>query len=205
MSKSMIVLLVILGLIVLGVIGSCSAVVGSYNNMVTLNQSADAAWGQVENVYQRRFDLIPNMVESVKKYLNYEHDTFKDVAEARQQVNNLKLSNDQIAVANSPELQKQFLDAQQNLGSALSRLMVVVEKYPDLKGNTIMTGFMDEQAGTENRVAVERKRFQEAVQSYNTAIKVFPSNIIAGMFGFKERAYYKAEQGAEKAPKVKFD
>lgn len=202
MNKLVVILLVSLAALVIVGIGSCSMIVGSYNNIVTLDESANKAWGKVENVYQRRFDLIPNLMETAKGYLTFEKETLIAVTEARKQVTDIKVSSEEIA--KNPMLQKQFLDAQQNLGSALSRLLVVVEKYPDLKASQVMIQFMDEQAGTENRVAVERGRFQDTINEYNSTIRRFPNNIIAGVFGFGKREYYKAEQGAEKAPKVKF-
>ena len=203
MSKLATILLVILAVLVIIGIGSCSALVGRYNSIVTLDESANKAWGKVDNQYQRRNDLIPNMMESVKGYLAFEKETLIAVTEARKQVTDIKVSGEEIA--KNPILQKQFLDAQQNLGSALSRLMVVVEKYPELKASQVMIGFMDEQAGTENRVATERGRFQDSINEYNSTIRRFPSNIIAGVFGFGKRDYYQAEQGADKAPKVKFN
>lgn len=198
MSKSSTVLVALIVIAFLGIIVS----IGSYNSMVTLDENANKAWGKVENVYQRRLDLIPNLMETAKGYLTFEKETLIAVTEARKQVTDIKVSSEEIA--KNPLLQKQFLEAQQNLSSELSRLMVVVEKYPDLKGNQVMIQFMDEQAGTENRVAVERGRFQDDVNEYNKKIRRVPNNLYARMFGFERREYYKAEEGAEKAPKVKF-
>lgn len=202
MSKSLTVLLAIFAFFVIVCIITFSGIIGSYNSIVTLDEESNKAWGKVENAYQRRFDLIPNLMETAKGYLTFEKETLIAVTEARKQVTNIKVSSEEIA--KNPMLQKQFLEAQQNLSSEISRLMVVVEKYPDLKGSQVMIQFMDEQAGTENRVAVERGRFQDAINGYNSKIRRFPHSIVAGMSGFEKRGYYKAEEGAEKAPKVKF-
>ena len=173
---------------------------GVYNSMVTQDESVKTAWRQVENQYQRRLDLIPNLVNTVKGYASHERATLEGVINAR--ANATKTTIDPTNL--NEETMKQFQAAQGELSSALSRLMVVVERYPDLKANQ---NFMELQAqleGTENRISVERKRFNEVAQNYNTNIRSFPTNILAGMFGFQPKAYFAAESGAEKAPTVEF-
>ena len=173
---------------------------GVYNSMVTQDESVKTAWSQVENQYQRRLDLIPNLVNTVKGYASHELATLEGVINAR--ANATKTTIDPTNL--NEETMKQFQAAQGELSSALSRLMVVVERYPDLKANQ---NFMELQAqleGTENRISVERKRFNEVAQNYNTNIRSFPTNILAGMFGFQPKAYFAAESGAEKAPTVEF-
>ncbi len=171
-----------------------------YNTMIELQEGVDAQWAQVENVYQRRADLIPNLVSTVKGYAAHEQETLEGVIEARAKATSVNLSADQI---NEQSL-GQFQQAQEGLSSALSRLMVVVERYPDLKANQ---NFMDLQAqleGTENRITVERMKFNESTRGYNTYIKKFPRNIIAGIFSFKSKPYFEAAQGAKEVPKVEF-
>lgn len=171
-----------------------------YNKMVELDEQTTSQWSQVENVYQRRADLIPNLVNTVKGYATHEQETLEGVVEARSKATSVNIDPSKL----TPETIKQFNDAQQGLSSALSRLMVVVERYPDLKANQ---NFLDLQAqleGTENRIAVERKKFNEATQTYNAYIRKFPRLIYAGWFGFDKKAYFEAQQGAEKAPEVQF-
>ena len=173
---------------------------GVYNSMVTQDESVKTAWSQVENQYQRRLDLIPNLVNTVKGYASHERATLEGVINAR--ANATKTTIDPTNL--NEETMKQFQAAQGELSSALSRLMVVVERYPDLKANQ---NFMELQAqleGTEDRISVERMRFNEVAQKYNTNIRSFPTNILAGMFGFQPKAYFAAESGAEKAPTVEF-
>jgi LemA protein len=179
--------------------------VGSYNSLVTLGQGVDAQWGQVQNAYQRRLDLIPNLVETVKGAAAFEKDTFTAVAEARSKAGQVTadgLKN----VANDPAAFEKFQQAQAGLSSALSRLMVVVEKYPELKANQNFRDLQAQLEGTENRISVERMRFNEAAQAFNTKRMSFPTVLIAGFFGsrFNEKQYFKAQEGAEAAPKVKF-
>lgn len=196
MKKSLIILLVVAGAILL-IVMSLS---GRYNRLVTLEESVTAAWSQVENVYQRRADLIPNLVNTVKGYADFEQSTLTQVIEARSKATSVTIDPTNLNEASM----QQFQQAQEGLGSALSRLMVVVERYPDLKANQ---NFMDLQAqleGTENRITVERRAFNETAQAYNTHIRRFPNNIIAGLFGFDKKAYFQAESGAEKAPEVQF-
>jgi len=196
MKKTWIVLAVIAVLLLL----AYSSIKGSYNNMVTMQEGVTAQWSQVENVYQRRSDLIPNLVSTVKGYADFEKETLTQVIEARAKATAVNINPDKL---DAQSLQN-FQNAQSGLSSALSKLMVVVEKYPELKANQ---GFLDLQAqleGTENRITVERQKFNQTAQSYNTFIRTFPKNIFAGMFGFEKKAYFEADKGAEKAPQVKF-
>jgi LemA protein len=196
MKKTWIILAVIAVVILL----AYSSVKSSYNNMVRMDEGVAAQWSQVENVYQRRSDLIPNLVNTVKGYADFEKETLTQVIEARAKATSVNVSPDKL---DAQSLQN-FQQAQSGLSSALSRLMVVVEKYPDLKANQ---GFLDLQAqleGTENRITVERMKFNESAQAFNTLIRTFPKSIFAGMFGFEKKAYFEAEKGAEKAPQVQF-
>jgi LemA protein len=196
MKKTWIVLAVVAVLLLV----VYSSIKGSYNNMVTMQEGVTAQWSQVENVYQRRSDLIPNLVSTVKGYADFEKETLTQVIEARAKATAVNINPDKL---DAQSLQN-FQNAQSGLSSALSKLMVVVEKYPELKANQ---GFLDLQAqleGTENRITVERQKFNQTAQSYNTFIRTFPKNIFAGMFGFEKKAYFEAEKGAEKAPQVKF-
>ncbi len=179
--------------------------IGSYNSLVQLDQAVQAQWGQVQNVYQRRADLVPNLVETVKGAAAFEKDTFTQVAEARAQVGKVSAESLQ-NVASDPQAFERFQQAQAGLSSALSRLMVVVEKYPDLKANANFRDLQAQLEGTENRIAVERKRFNDAAQAFNTKRMSFPTVILAGFFGsrFNEKAYFKAAEGADKAPQVRF-
>ena len=196
MKKSWIIIIVI----IVAVFITGSWFIGKYNTMVVANETVDEKWAQVENVYQRRADLIPNLVATVKGYATHEQETLQGVVEAR-----AKATSTTIDAGNMDAAQMQkFQAAQQGLSSALSRLMVVVEKYPDLKANQ---NFMELQAqleGTENRIAVERKRFNEAAKTYNLSIRVFPNSMLAGMYGFEKREYFKAEETSKTAPKVEF-
>jgi LemA protein len=178
-------------------------VAGIFNRLVTLQQGTDAAWAQVQNVYQRRADLIPNLVNTVAGAANFEKSTLTEITEARAAVGRVQLPA--TGAPTDPAKFAEFEKAQAQLGSALSRLLVVVERYPQL---TATAGFRDLQAqleGTENRITVERGRFNEAVQAYNTAQKRFPAVIFAGMFGHTPRPYFTATAGAEKPPAVQFD
>jgi LemA protein len=192
--------LIIVGVIVLVVIIMFSWVSGKYNGLVTREEGTKQAWAQVQNVYQRRSDLIPNLVETVKGYANFEKSTLTDVVNARAKATQITVDPTKL----TPDQIQKFQGAQDGLSSSLGRLMVVMEKYPDLKANQ---NFLDLQAqleGTENRIAVERRNFNEVVQDYNVNVRSFPSNIFAGMFGFQQKGYFQAEAGAEKAVKVKF-
>ncbi len=169
--------------------------------MVTMDEGVNASWAQVENVYQRRADLIPNLVNTVKGYASHEKETLEAVIEARSKATSVNINPENI----NPQMLQQFNAAQSGLSSALSRLMVVVERYPDLKANQ---GFLDLQAqleGTENRIAVERRKFNESARGFNTFIRTFPKNIYANIFGFEKKAYFEAEKGAEEAPEVNFN
>lgn len=183
-----------------------AAVMGSslqscqYNSMVSKEEAVTAQWSQVENVYQRRADLIPNLVSTVKGYANFEQETLTAVVEARSKATSVTVDPSKL----DAEGIKNFQAAQDQLSGALSRLMVVVEKYPDLKANENFLQLQAQLEGTENRISVERKKFNEVVQEYNTYIRKFPNNLIAGMFDFDKKAYFEADQGAEKAPKVEF-
>ena len=174
----------------------------SYNKMVSYDEGVKAAWGQVENVYQRRFDLIPNLVETVKGYASHESETLISVTEARAKAGGVMKISDE--VLKDPAAFKRFQQAQGELSGALQRLMVISEKYPDLKANQNFLALQDQLEGTENRIAVERKRFNDTVRIYNTYIKQFPRVIIANMSGFSASQYFESTEGADKAPKVKF-
>ncbi len=179
------ILAVVIGIVLL--IGI--SLFGSYNNLVTQNIAIDGQWAQVETQYQRRFDLIPNLVSATKGFLKQEKSIFDDIAMARTQYAGAKSVDEKVAGAGS-------------LDSALGRLLVIMENYPTLKSNETVAKLMDELAGTENRISVERRRFNELVQNYDTVIRTVPTNIVAGLFGFKERAYFKATKGSEVVPKV---
>ena len=192
-------------LLVLFVVMIALMVVGSYNGLVSLDQRVQSQWAQVENVYQRRADLVPNLVETVKGAAAFEKDTFTAVTEARSKVGQLSAGAVQNLTSN-PEAFAKFQQAQDGLSSALSRLMVVVEKYPDLKATQNFRDLQAQLEGTENRITVERMRFNEAAQAFNTRRLSFPTVLIAGFFGdrFHEKAFFKAQPGTETAPKVKF-
>ena len=173
---------------------------GTYNGMVKMSEAVSAQWSNVENQYQRRIDLIPNLVNTVKGYASHEEQTLIDVVNARAQATKTQINFDQLDEATLQKLNR----TQGELSSALSRLMAISESYPDLKANQ---NFMELQAqleGTENRIAVERRKFNESVRNYNADIRQFPKNIIAGMFGFTPKPYFEANEGAEQAPKVEF-
>ena len=178
-----------------------ASVKNMYNGFVRLDENVNQTWSQVQNVYQRRFDLIPNLVETVKGYARHERETLQAVTEARSKVGGvINLKAEDLTAQNLA----QFQQAQAGLSGALQRLMVVIERYPDLKANENFIRLQDELAGTENRITVERRRFNEAVQGYNQTIRQFPQVIFAGMFGFEKRAYFEAIEGAQEAPKVEF-
>jgi len=188
------VLLVIVGaLIIWGI--------GIYNNLVTLNEDVTQRWSQVENQYQRRADLIPNLVNTVKGVANFEKETYIAVAEARAKVGQIKVTSD---ILNDPRAFQEFQNAQDNLSGALSRLLVTVENYPQLKANENFLNLQAQLEGTENRISVERMKFNESVQKYNTTIKKFPAAILAGMTGFAEKQYFRAKTASDEAPKVEF-
>jgi LemA protein len=197
--KKFIPLIVILGLVALLVL----PLVGQYNKVIGLQEGVDSQWGNVENVYQRRADLIPNLVETVKGYATHERETLEAVISARAKATQVQAQLTPEAMKDPAALAK-FQAAQGELSSALGRLMVIAEQYPDLKANQ---GFLDLQAqleGTENRIAVERNRFNEKAQGYNTEIRRFPMSLMAKMFGFAKKAYFEAAEAAKTAPQVKF-
>jgi LemA protein len=192
--------------LVLGAVGIVFALfmlwaVSVNNTLIAKEESIKGAWSQVENVYQRRADLIPNLVNTVKGYATHEKETLEAVIQARAAAIG---SGAAVAGGANPEALKKFQAAQDGLSSALSRLMVVVERYPDLKANTNFRDLQAQLEGTENRIAVERRRFNEAVQDFNTSIRLFPASFIAGVRGFTAKGYFEAQAGAEKAPEVKF-
>ena len=187
----------IVAIVVLVVLGLAAA--GSYNRLVGLQEAVESAWGQVENVYQRRADLVPNLVATVKGAAEFEQETFTQVTEARARVG-------QVNVAGLPDAQQleSFQQAQGELSSALSRLLVVVERYPELTATQAFRDLQVQLEGTENRIAVERRRYNEAAQAYNTARRRFPAVLVAGLMGFEPRPYFEAQEGAEEVPRVEF-
>jgi LemA protein len=197
MKKSLIVLLVVVFFIVV-FIGS---MVNSYNKMVTMDEGVSASWSQVENVYQRRLDLIPNLVNTVKGYASHERETLEAVINARAKATQVTVDPSKLDAAAI----QNFQETQGGLSSALGRLMVVMEQYPDLKANQNFRDLQAQLEGTENRIAVERGRFNDTAKAFNSYIRKFPKNIIAAMFNFEKKAYFEAEKGAEKAPVVNFD
>jgi LemA protein len=188
--------------VLVGLLIAAVGVTGIYNSLIGLDQKVQAQWGQVENQYQRRADLVPNLVETVKGAAAFEQTTFTAVTEARAKVGQVQLNAGQL----TPDGLAKFQEAQDGLSSALSRLMVVVEKYPELKATENFKELQAQLEGTENRVATERMRFNEAAQAFNTRRNRFPAVIIAGFFGskFADKPFFKAQAGAEAAPKVKF-
>jgi LemA protein len=192
-----------LGLLVLGAVILGLMAMSSNNRFVTLEQAVEAQWGQVENVYQRRADLIPNLVATVQGAAAFEKSTLEAVTAARASVGRAQI--DAGKITDDPAAFARFEQAQGALSSALSRLMVVVERYPELKANQNFRDLQTQLEGTENRITVERMRFNEVAQAYNTELKKFPQRVFAGMLGFKDKAYFKAQAGAEQAPKVEFN
>lgn len=174
--------------------------VSSYNSMVSQEEAVGTAWSNVENQYQRRADLIPNLVNTVKGYAAHEKETFDAVVSARAKAIQTTVSIDDL----TPEKMEAYQRAQGEVGSALSRLLAVTENYPELKANENFQTLQAQLEGTENRISVERRNFNDVARAYNTSIRRFPKNIFAGMFGFEKRPYFEAQEGAEKAPEVKF-
>jgi len=200
MKKSLLVLIgvfVFLGLIVL--IGFLTSI-STYNKMVQYDEAVTSSWSQVENVYQRRADLIPNLVNTVKGYADFEKETLTKVIEARSKATSVNITADNL----NEQTMAQFQQAQDGLSSALSRLMVVVEKYPDLKANQNFLELQAQLEGTENRIANERMKFNEITRTYNVYIRRFPARFFASIYGFEQKPYFKAVEGAEKVPEVKF-
>ncbi|HET9393384.1 MAG TPA: LemA family protein [Candidatus Rubrimentiphilum sp.] len=192
--------------IVLAIVVIIAIAIGAtYNSLVTLDQAVQAQWAQVENQYQRRADLVPNLVATVKGVANFEKSTYIAVTQARASVGQLSPQVIQNA-ANDPNAMAQFQKAQNNLGSALSRLLVTVENYPDLKANENFLTLQSQLEGTENRISVERRRYNELAQEFNTKRNTFPTAMIAGIFGsrFASKAYFQAQPGSQTAPKVTF-
>ena len=173
----------------------------SYNGLVDTEADVDSQWGNVQNAYQRRADLIPNLVETAKGYANFEQGVLTQIAEARAQVGKLTISKENLS---DPDMLRKFNEAQGQLGVAASRLLSVAENYPELKANTNFLALTAELAGSENRISIERNKFNEAAKDYNKSVKKFPGSIFAKLFGFEEKAYFEAEAGAQSAPKVKF-
>lgn len=194
MNKKSLLLAVVAFLMLLG-LNSCS-----YNTMVEREEAVGAAWSQVENVYQRRADLIPNLVSTVKGYAAHETQTFENVVSARAKATQVTVDSNNL----TSEQIKKFQEAQGELSTTLGRLLAVTENYPELKANENFLQLQAQLEGTENRIAVERKKFNETAQSYNTYIRKFPQNLIAMIFGFDKKGYFEAEEGTEKAPKVEF-
>lgn len=203
MGKGSKTALIVVGVIALIVIGAYSTFKNSYNTMVSMEEGVKGQWSQVENVYQRRLDLIPNLVATVKGYAAHESDVFTGIAEARSKAGGVMNVSDE--VLRDPEAFKRFQSAQSELGSALQRLLVVTENYPELKADQNFLALQDQLEGTENRIATERGRFNEAVKAYNVYIRQFPRSIIANMSGFREKPYFTASEGADAAPAVSFE
>lgn len=185
----------LIGFVILASQSSCG-----YNTMVAKDETVEAAWANVQNAYQRRADLVPNLVNTVKGAANFERETLTDVIEARAKATSVNISPDNL----SPENIQRFQQAQGELSSALSRLLVSVERYPELKANQNFLELQAQLEGTENRISVERRKFNETVQDYNSYIRSFPRNIVAGMFDFDKKGYFEAEAGAQTAPTVEF-
>ena len=189
--------LIIIVLIIL-VLGGCGC--GGYNNMVKLDENVKSMWGRVQSDYQRRSDLIPNLVNTVKGAANFEQQTLTNVIEARAKATSVQIDANNL----TPEKIAQFQQAQGQVSSSLSRLLAVVENYPDLKATQNFRDLQAQLEGTENRIKVSRNDFNDAVQQYNSTVRRFPNNIFAGMFGFATKGYFQSEPGSEKAPEVKF-
>jgi LemA protein len=193
--------LIVLGVIVLILVIGFASLFGVYNRFVTAEQGVNEKWAQVQNVYQRRADLIPNLVETVKGFAAQEKTVLEEVTQARASAGSIKATPE---LLNDPANFKRFQDAQNQLGGALSRLLVTVERYPELKSNQNFLALQSQLEGTENRITVERMRFNEAVRDYNTKIKLMPGALVARLMGFNEKAFFEAAPGSETVPKVKF-
>ena len=174
--------------------------VSGYNSLVKMDESVSTAWSNVENQYQRRADLIPNLVNTVKGYAAHEKETLEAVMSARSKATQMTVNADNL----TPEKLQEYQKAQGEIGAALGRLLAITEAYPDLKANENFKELQAQLEGTENRISVERRNFNEVARSYNTAVRTFPKTIIAGMFGFDKRPYFEAEEGSNKAPEVQF-
>ena len=193
MKKSTIGLIVVIGAIAIWLISS-------YNGMVKMDEEVSSAWSNVENQYQRRVDLIPNLVNVVKGYASHEKETFEAVVSARSKATQVTVDPENL----TPEKLQEYQKAQGELGATLGRLLAITESYPELKANENFKELQAQLEGTENRISVERRNFNEIARTYNSAIRSFPRSIIAGMFGFEKRPSFEAEEGANKAPEVKF-
>lgn len=201
MNRTLAIVLGVVGVLVLIVLGFVGYGISVNNRIVSAEEGVKAGWGQVENQYQRRYDLIPNLIETVKGFAKQEREVLENVTNARSRVGQMSVTPE---VLNDPKAFAKFQQAQDGLGSALSRLLVVTENYPTLRSNENFLTLQKELEGTENRISVERRRFNETVQSYNTMIRRFPASFIASIGGFKEKAYFSAATGADQAPKVQF-
>ena len=193
MKKSTIGLIVVIGAIAIWLISS-------YNGMVKMDEEVSSAWSNVENQYQRRADLIPNLVNVVKGYASHEKETFEAVVSARSKATQVTVDPENL----TPEKLQEYQKAQGEVGATLGRLLAITESYPELKANENFKELQAQLEGTENRISVERRNFNEIARNYNSSIRSFPRSIIAGMFGFEKRPYFEAEEGANKAPEVKF-
>ncbi|SIT13354.1 LemA protein [Filimonas lacunae] len=189
--------LIVIGALIL-ILGGCSC--KGYNSMVNLDETVKGKWGNVQSEYQRRADLIPNLVNTVKGEANFEQTTLQNVIEARAKATQIRVDPADL----TPEKVQQFQAAQGQLSQALGRLLMVTENYPTLRANEAFRGLQVQLEGTENRIKVSRNDFNDAVQSYNSVIRRFPNNIFAGMFGFQAKGYFQADAGSDKAPEVKF-
>ena len=196
MKKSVIILLAILAVVAI-IVMSC---ISTYNSLVTMDESVSGQWANVETQYQRRADLIPNLVNTVKGYASHEKETLEGVVQARSQATQIKVDANDLTPQKLAEYQK----AQGAVSSALGKLLAITENYPDLKANQNFLELQAQLEGTENRINVARKDFNDAAQAYNTAIRRFPKSLFAGMFSFEKRTYFEAAEGSEKAPEVKF-
>jgi LemA protein len=193
--------LIAIVVILLAVIGVVAWAIGINNQLVRAEVDVSEKWSQVQNVYQRRADLIPNLVETVKGFAAQERTVLEEVTKARASVAGIKATPE---LVNDPQAMKRFQEAQAQLGGALSRLLVTVERYPDLKSNQNFLALQSQLEGTENRIAVERRRFNESVREYDTRLRVFPASLVASFRGFKEKVFFEAAPGSEAAPKVTF-
>ena len=201
MSRGLITTLIVVGVILIAGIILYNTFAGSYNRMVEMDEGVKSQWAQVENVYQRRADLIPNLVNTVKGYANFEPETLTKVVEARAKATSVTIDPSNLNQQSIAE----FQSAQNGLSSALGRLLVTIEKYPELKANQNFLDLQSQLEGTENRITVERDKFNQATRDYNTYIKRFPQNLLRGMYGFEEKGYFEAtKEGAENAPEVTF-
>ena len=191
-----------ISIIAAAVVLLCGITYSSYNKLVLLDEETSSAWSQVENQYQRRYDLIPNLVNTVKGYAKHEESVLRELTEARSKAGGV-ISVDS-SILDDPEKMAEFQKVQNELGASLQRLLAVTENYPELKANQNFLAVQDELEGTENRISVERKRFNDSVKAYNSTMRRFPMNLLAGMFGFEKKNYFAAEAAAAKAPEVQF-